>query len=193
LTHSNKALREIANLVLIMGNREIIDSMAPGSVKVMDQVLKLIDAYDLYGSVAYPKQHTQNDISDIYLLPAATRGVFVNIALQVGGGALTGAAHAQLVSMIKGYGYWQSSACIISLVCALPGAKRVACFSLKKPQHQLHGKRGSWFNNWTAGLCLLKICTHTFCCALAGALWPDPDRGSSTRRPHRGHHQRRPS
>ncbi|KAF6252365.1 hypothetical protein COO60DRAFT_1287118 [Scenedesmus sp. NREL 46B-D3] len=79
---SNKALREIANLVLIMGNREIIDSMAPGSVKVMDQVLKLIDAYDLYGSVAYPKQHTQDDISDIYLLPAATRGVFVNIALQ---------------------------------------------------------------------------------------------------------------
>jgi sucrose-phosphate synthase len=71
-----------------MGNREIIDSMAPGSVKVMDQVLKLIDAYDLYGSVAYPKQHTQNDISDIYLLPAATRGVFVNIALQVGAGGV---------------------------------------------------------------------------------------------------------
>lgn len=70
--------------MLIMGNREIIDSMAPGSVKVMDAVLKLIDAYDLYGSVAYPKKHTQDDISDIYLLPAATRGVFVNIALQVG-------------------------------------------------------------------------------------------------------------
>jgi len=34
-------------------------------------------------SVAYPKRHTQNDISDIYLLPAETRGVFVNIALQV--------------------------------------------------------------------------------------------------------------
>lgn len=58
--------------------------MAPGSAKVLDQVLKLIDAYDLYGSVAYPKRHTQDDISDIYLLPAATRGVFVNIALQVG-------------------------------------------------------------------------------------------------------------
>lgn len=57
--------------------------MAPGSAKVLDQVLKLIDAYDLYGSVAYPKRHTQDDISDIYLLPAATRGVFVNIALQV--------------------------------------------------------------------------------------------------------------
>eukprot|EP00879_Flechtneria_rotunda_P001100 GHRR01001241.1.p1 GENE.GHRR01001241.1~~GHRR01001241.1.p1 ORF type:complete len:609 (+),score=214.61 GHRR01001241.1:761-2587(+) len=81
---SNKALKEIANLVLIMGNREVIDGMAPGSAKVLDQVLKLIDAYDLYGSVAYPKRHTQDDISDIYLLPAATKGVFVNIALQVG-------------------------------------------------------------------------------------------------------------
>eukprot|EP00878_Enallax_costatus_P003956 GHUV01004177.1.p1 GENE.GHUV01004177.1~~GHUV01004177.1.p1 ORF type:complete len:1210 (+),score=383.57 GHUV01004177.1:125-3754(+) len=78
----NKTLREIANLVLIMGNREVIDGMAPGSAKVLEQVLKLIDSYDLYGSVAYPKRHSQDDISDIYLLPAATRGVFVNIALQ---------------------------------------------------------------------------------------------------------------
>jgi hypothetical protein len=59
--------------------------MAPGSQSVLDQVLKMIDAYDLYGHVAYPKRHKQSDISDIYLLPAATRGVFVNIALQVSG------------------------------------------------------------------------------------------------------------
>lgn len=69
--------------MLAAAGREIIDSMASGSAKVLEQVLKLIDAYDLYGSVAYPKSHTQDDISDIYLLPAATRGVFVNIALQV--------------------------------------------------------------------------------------------------------------
>jgi len=29
--------------------------MAQGSQKVLGQVLKLIDLYDLYGSVAYPK------------------------------------------------------------------------------------------------------------------------------------------
>ena len=29
--------------------------MAGGSQKVLGQVLKLIDLYDLYGSVAYPK------------------------------------------------------------------------------------------------------------------------------------------
>ncbi|KAI8109061.1 hypothetical protein M9435_005477 [Picochlorum sp. BPE23] len=75
-------LRELANLVLIMGNRDNIDSMASGSQKILTQVLKLIDAHDLYGSVAYPKHHGQSDISDIYLFAADTRGVFVNIALQ---------------------------------------------------------------------------------------------------------------
>lgn len=75
-------LRELANLVLIMGNRDNIASMAAGSQKVLTQVLQLIDTYDLYGSVAYPKHHGQSDISDIYLYAADTRGVFVNIALQ---------------------------------------------------------------------------------------------------------------
>ena len=64
------------------GNRESIDAMAGGSAQVLQQVLRLIDAHDLYGSVAYPKKHTQKDISDIYLLPFATRGVFTNVALQ---------------------------------------------------------------------------------------------------------------
>jgi hypothetical protein len=45
----NRHLREIANLVLIMGNRTVIDNMAGGSQRVMEQVLKLIDAYNLYG------------------------------------------------------------------------------------------------------------------------------------------------
>uniref|UniRef100_A0A061RVG0 sucrose-phosphate synthase n=1 Tax=Tetraselmis sp. GSL018 TaxID=582737 RepID=A0A061RVG0_9CHLO len=75
-------LREICNLVLIMGNRDDIDSMAKGSANILTTVLKLIDKYDLYGSVAYPKRHRQTDISDIYHLPYATRGVFTNIAWQ---------------------------------------------------------------------------------------------------------------
>ena len=64
------------------GNRDNIDGMAAGSAKVLQQVLRLVDAHDLYGSVAYPKKHTQADISDIYRLPFATRGVFTNVALQ---------------------------------------------------------------------------------------------------------------
>ena len=67
---------------VVQGNRELIDSMAGGSAKVLTQVLKLIDNHDLYGSVAYPKRHTQKDISDIYRLSLATHGVFTNVALQ---------------------------------------------------------------------------------------------------------------
>ena len=66
----------------VQGNRDNIDSMAAGSQKVLTQVMKLIDLHDLYGSVAYPKKHSQDDISDIYRLPLATHGIFTNIALQ---------------------------------------------------------------------------------------------------------------
>jgi sucrose-phosphate synthase len=55
----NKMLRELANLVLIMGNRTSIDHLAKGSQQVISTVLKLIDEYDLYGSVSYPKAHSQ--------------------------------------------------------------------------------------------------------------------------------------
>lgn len=55
----NAELRRIANLVLIMGNRQRIDGLAKGSQQVLTAVLKLIDEYDLYGSVAYPKAHSQ--------------------------------------------------------------------------------------------------------------------------------------
>jgi hypothetical protein len=36
-------------------------------------VLKLIDKYDLYGQVAYPKHHKQSDVPDIYRLAAKTK------------------------------------------------------------------------------------------------------------------------
>ena len=48
----------------VQGNRDNIDSMAGGSQKILNQVLKLIDQHDLYGSVAYPKKHQQKDISE---------------------------------------------------------------------------------------------------------------------------------
>jgi sucrose-phosphate synthase len=70
-------------MVCVQGNRNSIESLAPGSCRVMESVLKLIDQHDLYGQVAYPKHHRQSDISDIYNLAAATHGVFVNPALQV--------------------------------------------------------------------------------------------------------------
>ena len=43
--------------MLIMGNRDDIDLMPAASVNYLTTVLKLIDKYDLYGEVAYPKHH----------------------------------------------------------------------------------------------------------------------------------------
>ncbi|XP_026408592.1 probable sucrose-phosphate synthase 1 isoform X2 [Papaver somniferum] len=75
-----RQLRELANLTLIMGNREGIDEMPGYNASVLVSVLKLIDNYDLYGHIAYPKHHKQPDVPDIYRLAAKTKGVFINPA-----------------------------------------------------------------------------------------------------------------
>ena len=49
--------------------------------RVLTQILTLIDRYDLYGSVAYPKHHDSADIPELYRLAAKTGGLFVNPAL----------------------------------------------------------------------------------------------------------------
>ena len=74
-------LRDKANLVLILGNRDDVKTLEPSASKVLRQVLRLIDKYDLYGRVAYPKHHAPEDVPDLYRLAARTRGVFVNPAL----------------------------------------------------------------------------------------------------------------
>nr|CAN78805.1 hypothetical protein VITISV_017581 [Vitis vinifera] len=76
-----RPLRELANLTLIMGNRDDIEEMSGGNASVLTTVLKMIDKYDLYGQVAYPKHHKQSDVPDIYRLAAKTKGVFINPAL----------------------------------------------------------------------------------------------------------------
>ncbi|KAG2691456.1 hypothetical protein I3760_08G010000 [Carya illinoinensis] len=75
-----RPLRELANLTLIMGNRDDIDEMSSTNASVLLSILKLIDKYDLYGQVAYPKHHKQSDVPDIYRLAAKTKGVFINPA-----------------------------------------------------------------------------------------------------------------
>ena len=74
-------LRELANVVIIAGNRDAIDAMPMGARTVMESLLKLTDCLDLWGSIAFPKHHRQEEKSDIYAFAASTRGVFVNCAL----------------------------------------------------------------------------------------------------------------
>jgi len=77
----NPDLREMANLVIVAGNRDDIRKMDKGPREVLSEILMLIDRYDLYGKVAFPKHHEPNDVPDLYRLAAKRRGVFVNPAL----------------------------------------------------------------------------------------------------------------
>ncbi|MBU7582321.1 MAG: HAD-IIB family hydrolase [Nostoc sp. TH1S01] len=74
-------LRELANLVIVLGQREDISTMESGPRQVFAEIFQLIDRYDLYGHVAYPKHHVSDDVPDLYRLTAKTGGVFINPAL----------------------------------------------------------------------------------------------------------------
>ncbi len=74
-------LRQVANLVIVVGNRDDISEMESGAQDVLKQILYTIDRYDLYGQVAYPKHHKPDEVPDLYRLAALSKGVFVNPAL----------------------------------------------------------------------------------------------------------------
>lgn len=77
----SEELKQSANLVIIAGNRDEIRDMDSGAQEVLSEIFLSIDAYDLYGKVAYPKHHRPDDVSIIYRLAASSGGVFVNPAL----------------------------------------------------------------------------------------------------------------
>lgn len=77
----NTELQETANLAIIAGNRQKIKGLEREAQKVIKQLLYTIDDYDLYGKVAYPKQHSPEEVPEFYRYAASTAGVFVNPAL----------------------------------------------------------------------------------------------------------------
>jgi len=77
----NTALQQCANLVLVAGNRDDILSSEKGPRTVLSDILMLIDRYDLYGCVAYPKHHQADEVPQLYRVAAKSGGVFVNPAL----------------------------------------------------------------------------------------------------------------
>jgi sucrose-phosphate synthase len=75
------ALRERANLWLLIGTRDDPDVLDEESRLIFDEVLHAIDRHDLYGEIAYPKRLAGDEIPACYRLAAARGGVFVNPAL----------------------------------------------------------------------------------------------------------------
>ena len=74
-------MQRAANLALVLGSRDDIRDMPFGQRTVLANILTLIDVYDLYGKVAYPKHPQVEDVPALYRRVARTRGVFVNPAL----------------------------------------------------------------------------------------------------------------
>ena len=77
----SSVLRQRHNLVLVMGCREDSRQLEKQQRDVLQQVFDLVDRYDLYGSVAYPKQHSGDQIPALYRWAAHLGGLFVNPAL----------------------------------------------------------------------------------------------------------------
>lgn len=74
-------LQARANLVLVAGTRQDIDALDGDMAATMRDLLVLIDRYDLYGRVAYPKTHRPEDVPALYAHARVRGGLFVNPAL----------------------------------------------------------------------------------------------------------------
>ena len=74
-------LRQHHNLVLVLGCRQDPRQLDLPQRELFQQVFELVDRFDLYGSVAYPKHHQRSQIPAIYRWAARRGGVFVNPAL----------------------------------------------------------------------------------------------------------------
>lgn len=77
----SEQLQKLANLVMVLGTRDDLKDLPKPQRQVINEVLYLIDKYDLYGKVAYPKSHAPDDVQDIYRLAMKQHGVFINPAL----------------------------------------------------------------------------------------------------------------
>ena len=77
----SEKLQELANLVVVAGNRDDITKMDRGTRRVLREMLLTIDKYDLYGKACYPKQHGSDEVPEFYRVAGRLKGVFVNPAL----------------------------------------------------------------------------------------------------------------
>jgi sucrose-phosphate synthase len=74
-------LQQRHNLVLVLGCRHDPRQLERQQRDLFQQVFELVDRFDLYGRVAYPKQHRAEQIPALYRWAARRGGVFVNPAL----------------------------------------------------------------------------------------------------------------
>ena len=77
----SEKLKKNNNLILVLGCRDNISKLDSQQKDVFQKIFEVIDKYNLYGKVAYPKKHTPDQIPAIYRWAASRGGIFVNPAL----------------------------------------------------------------------------------------------------------------
>ena len=77
----SSVLRQRHNLILILGCRDDARHLEKQQRDIFQQIFELVDKYDLYGKIAYPKQHRREQIPSIYRWASYKKGLFVNPAL----------------------------------------------------------------------------------------------------------------
>ncbi len=77
----SEKLKRKANLVLVLGCRDNTSKLDSQQRDVFQKIFEMIDKYNLYGKVAYPKKHTPANIPALYRWAASRCGIFVNPAL----------------------------------------------------------------------------------------------------------------
>ena len=77
----SEKLKRKTNLILILGCRESTSKLDVQQKDVFLNIFEIIDKYNLYGKVAYPKKHLSSQIPALYRWAASRGGVFVNPAL----------------------------------------------------------------------------------------------------------------
>ena len=74
-------LKRKSNLVLVLGCRDNTSKLDSQQKDVFQKIFEMIDKYNLYGKVAYPKKHSPANIPALYRWAASRGGIFVNPAL----------------------------------------------------------------------------------------------------------------
>ena len=77
----SEKLKRKANLVLVLGCRDNTSKLDSQQRDVFQKIFEMIDKYNLYGKVAYPKKHFPANIPCLYRWAASRGGIFVNPAL----------------------------------------------------------------------------------------------------------------
>ncbi len=77
----SEKLKRKTNLILVLGCRDNTLKLDVQQRDVFQNIFQMIDKYNLYGKVAYPKKHSPANIPALYRWAASRGGLFVNPAL----------------------------------------------------------------------------------------------------------------